>query len=455
MTGSAALEELISQWRGFVSRRPAVDADSVDELESHLRDSIDTLRAGGLAEDEAFLVAVKRLGAVDEVSREFAREHSDLLWKQLTATAPGRTPHPVPLAVAVVLAVTAGLLVKLPGLLSAAAGDDLVVGGEPLLAVVDGVGLTLAVLGVYFTLRSRPSTPSVLTAAGGFVILIAAMHLYPFAPTGQTVVIAALHVPVALWLLLGVLYTATGWRRDAERMDFIRFTGEWVVYYTLIALGGAVLTGLTAGLFGAIGVDVTWFIGGWMLPCGAAGAVLVAAWLVDAKQSVIENIAPVLTAVFTPLVTLLLAVFAVVGLLQGGVIDLDRDLLILFDATLIVVLGLVLYAQSARAPLAPPRWFDRLQVALLAGAILVDLLVLVAMLARIGTFGVTANKVASLGLNVLLLVNLTVAAVLLVRFLRHRTPFAALERWQTAYVPVYLAWAAIAVIVLPPLFAFS
>ena len=35
----------------------------------------------GLTADEAFLVAVKRMGDLDELSREFAREYSERLWK--------------------------------------------------------------------------------------------------------------------------------------------------------------------------------------------------------------------------------------------------------------------------------------------------------------------------------------------------------------------------------------
>ena len=58
----------------------------VAELEDHLRGQLDALKGAGLAEDEAFLVAVKRMGAVDALSQEFAREHSDRLWRQLMAT---------------------------------------------------------------------------------------------------------------------------------------------------------------------------------------------------------------------------------------------------------------------------------------------------------------------------------------------------------------------------------
>ena len=60
-------------------------------------------------------------------------------------------------------------------------------------------------------------------------------------------------------------------------MDFIRFTGEWFVYFVLIALGGGVLTAFTVGTFRAIGIDPEKFITQWLLPCGAAAATIVAA----------------------------------------------------------------------------------------------------------------------------------------------------------------------------------
>ena len=88
-----AVEEQIARWRDWLRRRPPIRPSDVDELEGHLRDQIAALVAAGLAGDEAFLVAVKRMGSLDAVSREFAREHSDRLWKQLVA-APRRGRRP-------------------------------------------------------------------------------------------------------------------------------------------------------------------------------------------------------------------------------------------------------------------------------------------------------------------------------------------------------------------------
>ena len=147
-------------------------------------------------------------------------------------------------------------------------------------------------------------------------------------------------------------------------MDFVRFSGELAIYYVLIALGGGVVTGFTAMLFSAINMNPGWFIGGWLLPCGAAGAVIVGSWLVEAKQSVIENMAPVLTRLFTPLFTILLLAFLATMAWTGNPIDVRRDILIGFNLLLAVVVGLVLYAASARDPQAPPNFFDGLQLLL-------------------------------------------------------------------------------------------
>jgi len=208
------------------------------------------------------------------------------------------------------------------------------------------------------------------------------------------------------------------------------------------------------GTFEAIGIVPEEFIAQWLLPCGAVAAVVVAGWLVEAKQSVVENIAPVLARLFTPLFTAALLAFLVaIGWTSTG-IDVEREALILFDLLLVVVLGLLLYSISARDPLAPPSLFDKLQLALVVSALAIDVLVLLEITGRIAEYGTTPNKAAALGENVILLANLAWTAWLLLRFVRRRTPFAALERWQTGCLPVYAAWAWIVVLVFPPLFSY-
>ncbi|MGW5319612.1 permease prefix domain 1-containing protein [Nocardia thailandica] len=440
------LEQQIGLWRGYVARRGAIAAADVDEMEDHLRSQVGDLESAGLSADEAFLVAVKRMGSVDALSREFAREHSDRLWKQLVLVADeaGDGDDRIgELLVASGFAVAAGAALK--------AGVELL--GEDRLPVNLSL-LVLPFLAGFFAWKRRLAPPALGVLAAAFAVLAVLVNVYPFARGGDTEILVAVHAPIVAWFAVGLAYAGGDWRSDRRRMDFVRFTGEWVVYLTLLALGGGVLTGLTVGVFGAVGVDVEWFVQGWVLPFGVAGAMVVAAWLVEAKQNVVENIAPVLTRVFTPLTVLMLVALLVAFATTRSVIDVDRDLLILMDLVLVLVLGLLLYALSARPPHGAPDLFDRLQLVLVVAALAVDVVTLSAMAGRIAEFGVSANKAVALGLNLVLLVNLAWSARLGLAFVRGRVGFAALERWQTGYVPVYPAFAAAVVVAIPPLFGF-
>ncbi len=258
-----------------------------------------------------------------------------------------------------------------------------------------------------------------------------------------------------LWFVVAYPYMGGAVRSRERRMDFVRFTGEWVIYYVLIALGGGVLLGLTALILEPVGAATAERVIEWVLPAGAAGAVIVAAWLVESKQQVVENMAPVLTMLFTPLFAVMLTAAAVVYALTGLGGGFDRELLGVFDALMVVVLGLVLYAMSARDPSQPPGWMDRIQLVAVVSALVLDLMVLGAMVTRIGELGFTPNRAVALGLNLVLLVNLATSGWLSVRFLAGRSTFHRLERWQTAYLPVFGVWAATVVVIVPPLFAFA
>jgi hypothetical protein len=449
-----SLEEQIDQWRGYLGRRQAIQTVDVAELEDHLREQIAVLAAAGLSTDEAFLVAVKRMGDLDAVSQEFAREHSERLWKQLVLS-PSDTGEPrgasrTDAIVAICLAVAAGVAVKLPALF----GIQLLEAN----AGFYGRNASLFVLPLltgYFAWKRKLDPRTLRWLAVPFIAATGLANAPPFTPGGKIEVLTALHLPIALWLAVGIAYAGGRWREVAGRMDFIRFSGELFIYYVLIALGGGVLTGFMAAIFQAIGVNIEPFFQSWLLPCGAAGAVLIASWLVEAKKSVIENMAPVLTRVFTPLFAALLLAFLATLLWTGRGVDIERNALIAFDGLLMVVLGLLLYSISARDFRAPAGPFDLLQVVLVVSALLADAVALWAIAARISGFGFTPNRVAALGMNVILLVNLAGSSVRYIRFLREQGSFARLERWQTDYLPVYAAWAAIVVIVFPMVFGLS
>jgi hypothetical protein len=359
------LEQQIDQWRSYLLRRRAIHAVDIDELEDHLREQIAGLADAGLAVDEAFLVAVKRMGDLDMLSREFAREHAERLWKQLVTVsdATGETPASArtDTILALCLAVAAAVSIKVPLLFGVPFTDA----GAAFYAR----NLSLFVLPFltgYFVWKRRLDARTWIVFAMAFIAAAIIVNIWPFAAPDQTGALAdteallVLHLPIALWLLVGIAYAGSRWKGVAGRMDFIRFTGEFVIYYVLIA----------------------------------------------------------------------------------------------FDLVLVVVLGLLLYSISARDPAAGTGIFDVLQVVLVASALVADAVALWAIVARISEFGFSPNRVAALGENVILLVNLLGSTVLYVRFLRGRGSFVSLERWQMEYLYVYAAWATLVVIVFPPVFGY-
>ena len=449
------LEEQIAQWRAYLRRRQGVHSPDVEELEGHLREQLVALTEAGLSGDEAFLVAVKRMGSLDALSREFARAHSERLWKQLVMAPDvvdesANTAHAETLIV-LSLAVAAALAIKVPALfgLRLSPDDEL-----PPFYARNASLFVFPLLTVYFVWKRGSDVVRGLWLALPFAAGAVFANVYPFGTGSDTEVLTALHLPIALWLAVGFAYVRSRWFADDGRMNFVRFSGELAIYYVLIALGGGVLIGFTIMMFASIGMKAEWLVGGWLVPCGAVGAVIIGSWLVEAKQSVIENMAPVLTRLFTPLFTVLLLVFLATMAWTGSPINVKREVLIGFDLLLAVVVGLVLYAASARDPQAPPDFFDALQLLLVVSALVVDGVALAAIAARISEFGSTPNRVAALGENLILLVNLAWTAWLYARFLRHRGSFATLERWQIAYLPVYAVWAALVIVLFPLVFGY-
>src|SRR5215211_682156 len=229
-----AVESQIAEWRAYVASAPGVNGRDVDELEDHLRQQIADLNAVGLAQDEAFLVAVKRMGDVDVLSREFAREHSGRLWKQLlvsgdeepTRASRGWVEMIVFAAVAAVVIQIARLAADFP--------DE-----EPNWFFRNVSLFVLPFLAGYFARERQLDTRGWLLTATPFALAALVVNLYPWDQDSNTEMLVALHLPVVLWFAIAFPYMGGTLRSHERRMDFVRFTGEWFIYYVLIALGGA------------------------------------------------------------------------------------------------------------------------------------------------------------------------------------------------------------------------
>src|ERR687897_2704832 len=179
-----SLEEQIDRWRSYLRRRQAIRSTDVAELEDHLREQVAVLVDAGLATDEAFLVAVKRMGKLDALSREFARQHSDRLWKQLVVvpydSGEPRARARTDAIVAFSLAVAAAVLIKVPALFGIQLDQE---AGFYFYARNLSM-FVLPLLSGYFVWKRRLDTRTLRWLAVAFVVAGGFAQPYPFSPGG-------------------------------------------------------------------------------------------------------------------------------------------------------------------------------------------------------------------------------------------------------------------------------
>ncbi len=447
------LETQIRSWSDHLRTRGNFTESDLIELEGHLRDEIEDLATAGLSPDESFLISVKRLGNVDSISNEFAKVNTENLWRHLfidRVDPKSRQQNRRDITLVIIFALLAGTLIKIPELFGLGFSDP----GSDLFWVRNLSLFILPFIAAFFLIKRQAGRKFSMAVLGIFAAAAVIINIYPSFAPHNTAYLSGLHLPLFLWLIAGAAYMGRGWRESQGRMNFIRFTGEAFIYGVLVMAGVMVLGGFTSVIFEAINIDTEWFMEEYLVIYGGCAAAMITVYLVEAKRSVVENFAPILAKIFSPLFLITMAVFLGTIIVTGRSPFMEREFLIGFDFMLALVLGLVLYVISARDVNQPPHLFDYLNLALILAALVIDGIALSAILFRLSTFGITPNKLAALGENLALLGNLGGLAWMYVGYFRKKFNFARLEKWQTDYLYVYLIWTAFVAFIFPFMFRF-
>ena len=499
------LESQIRKWKNHVYSTGTISYNDMEELESHLRDSIDDLGERGISLEESFLIAVRRLGDVAVIHEEFAKISTEDIWRTLLVPADNpltARKNRFELAIVIALALFAGLLSKIPSLFGY---SDI----EEYMEIYAKNAAIFAVTPVALYFIWKRSLPILRSTRAMTIFLLAALviNLYPSFEPHHSATLAIIHLPIALLFFMMYFYGGpaltnssevkdestlhahrphrrtlsglSGWRNPNTRLNFVRFVGETFIYAVLIGLGGIVLIFITGGTFALIDIDAFPFITSWVAPFGFFGLFTVAVYLVGQKKNLIESLAPVLARIFTPLFLLVLLSLIAAFLITPNQAYENREMLIWFDVILAIILALTLYSMSSKdfsttdtegtntVPLNqqssgknaekkynPTLIWDGLTFALLIAAIFVDGIALSGIVFRLSASGFTPNRTAALGENILLLVNLLLLAVGYGRFIMGRLTFQSIVVMQMRFLPAYAVWAAFVVIVFPIIFNF-
>ncbi len=448
------LQEEIQLWLGDLQSKGSFSRDDLDELKSHLLDQIDDLQHTGLDEEEAYLISIKRLGQSHRLVREYSTNRVQKLWKQLTCDGESiqqkktRRQELIYLFIALTLGIFMSSIPSLTGHKIDSEGD---------VYFFNLSFYSILPIGLWFFLKNSRSMKNLFVILPVFLIAFLMNFITKFNPEfigSNTRILSTLHMPLSLWLAFGIMYAGDKWKEPNEQMNYLRFTGETFIYSLLIGLGAMVVLGLTFGLFSLINIDLETIGETWLFPLVFPAVMIIAAYLAEKKKNIVENFAPVLAKIFSPLFFITLLIFFVFALKNMTLLFEDREFLIIFDVVLVIVLALVIYTISARRERNDYGFYDILNFLLITIALLVNSLALAGIISRLSDFGLSPNKLAAFGENILLLMNLGALGIFYLLFFFKKIVFHRIIWLQGLFLPLYFIWTYFVTIGFPFIFNF-
>ena len=314
-------------------------------------------------------------------------------------------------------------------------------------AIIVFFGLTLFTLWI----NKIESQRRLFLTAVAFLIPLVYINLLPV-DKSASVNLAYIHLPLLMWCIYGIVYSGFDIKSRSKRIDFIRFNGDLAIIYAIIAIAGGILTVMTVGLFHAIGINIQKFYTNNIVVGGAVAAPVVGVFIIRNFTTLTNKIAPLIAAIFSPLVLVTLLVYLVAMAVSGKDPYNDRNFLMIFNIMLIGVMGIIVFSVSETSVVKNQK-FNQLVLFLLSiVTIIIDLIALSAIFYRLGEFGVTPNRLAILVSNILILVNLIIIMIDLFRINFKKGNFEIVEMSVAKFIPVYLAWIMIVIFLFPLIF---
>lgn len=307
----------------------------------------------------------------------------------------------------------------------------------------------------YFAWKNKLSVQSLALPFG--IILVAALYinLLPENQESDTLILACIHLPLLLWGILGFVFSNAQITNLPKRLAYLNFNGDAVIMGAILLLAGLLMSGITVGLFGLIGLSIEKFYFEYIGIFGLAAAPLVATHLTQTNPQLVNKVPPIIAKIFSPLVLIMLLIYLGAIVYAGKDPYNDREFLMLFNMLLIGVMGLIFFsvAESAKDEKSGPgAW---ILIALSIVTILVNGVALSAIAFRISEWGITPNRMAVLGVNILMLIHLILVAKKLIQSTRKNEQLDQVGMTMVRYLPIYLVWTTVVVFLFPVIFGFE
>lgn len=307
----------------------------------------------------------------------------------------------------------------------------------------------------YFAWKNQLSAKGFYIIAGILAIAAVYINALPNRAPSDTLILACIHLPLFLWAVLAYAFTGTAVHEDRKRLDFLRFNGELLVLSAIMLICGGMLTAVSFGLFELIDISIELFFTKYILVFGLPAVPVLGTYLVHTQPQLVRLIAPVVAKVFTPLVLVLQIVYLLAVAYTGKDPYNDREFLILFNVLLIGVMALIFFSISANAKSPTSKVGQYLLLALAGTTIIVNVIALSAIIFRISEWGMTPNRLAVVVANLLMLGHLSLIAFQLFQSVKAIAWNGRVENAISKFLPIYIIWALIVILILPFVFHFQ
>lgn len=310
-------------------------------------------------------------------------------------------------------------------------------------------------LTAYFAWKNKLSTGKIAFIVGATLVGLIFINSLPDVKKSDTLILSCIHLLLLLWSLLGFAFVNEKRNNVEKRLSYLSYNGDLLVMTTLILIAGAILTGVTIGLFSLIGFKIEKFYFDYVVILGLPAAPILGTYLTQANPQLVGKVSPVIAKIFSPLVLVMLVIYLIAIIYSGKDPYNDREFLLIFNALLIGVMAIIFFSVAETAKTAKNMTEIWVLFLLSVVTVLVNGIALSAILFRISEWGITPNRAAVLGGNIIILIYFLLVAAQLFRVVSKKNNITGVGKTISFYLPIYFIWTIIVTFIFPLLFGFK
>jgi hypothetical protein len=306
----------------------------------------------------------------------------------------------------------------------------------------------------YFIWKQQLSITKMVLPLILFIASAIFMNSLPYNEKSVTFILSTIHLPIFLWSILGYAFVGGDLNNNQRKIAFLKFNGNFIVMTGLIFISGMVFTGITLALFELLKMDIQAFYFEQIAVWALAALPMLSTYLIQNNPELVNKISPTIAKIFTPIVFITLLVFLIALFYNGKDIYNDRNFLLVFNAVLIGVMAIILFSLTEATNNTRSKFNLITLFGLALLAIIANAIALSAISFRLSEFGLSPNRLAVLGANLLIFIHLLLVSYGLFKNLKGIASIQDVEGNIAFFIPAYAFWAAFVSFAIPFIFKF-